>query len=105
MMQTRRRFLAALSMAGAAGVLGARSSLASEPPPEVTSIRLGKITSICIAPQYVSEELLHQEGFTDISYVPTNAGLAAAKAVAEGDTDFTLNYIPPCIMAMDGGAP
>ena len=104
-MQTRRRFLAALSMAGAAGVMGAKSSFASEPPPEVTAIRLGKITSTCIAPQYVAEELLRQEGFTDISYVPTSAGLATARSVAQGDADFSLNYAPPLIMAMDAGAP
>jgi NitT/TauT family transport system substrate-binding protein len=104
-MQTRRRFLAALSMAGAAGVMGAKASFASEPPPEVTAIRIAKVTSICIAPQYVAEELLRQEGFTDISYIPTNAGLAAARAVAQGDADFSLNYTPPCIMAMDAGAP
>jgi NitT/TauT family transport system substrate-binding protein len=105
MMPTRRRFLAALSMAGAASAMGARSSFAAEPPPEVTAIRIAKVTSICIAPQYVAEELLRQEGFSDISYVATDAGLATARAVARGDTDISLNYTPPFIMAMDGGGP
>ena len=39
-MQSRRDFLATLSAAGAAGVLGARASLADEGPPETTTIRL-----------------------------------------------------------------
>ena len=38
--QSRRDFLASLSAAGAAGVLGARASLADEGPPETTTIRL-----------------------------------------------------------------
>ena len=39
-MQSRRDFLAGLSAAGAASILGARASLADEGPPEVTTIRL-----------------------------------------------------------------
>ena len=38
--QSRRDFLASASLAAAAGVLGARRSLADEPPPEITTIRL-----------------------------------------------------------------
>ena len=40
--QSRRDFLATLSAAGAAGVLGARTSLADEGPPETTTIRLAQ---------------------------------------------------------------
>ena len=38
--QCRRDFLASLSVAAAASVLGGRASLADEPPPEVTTIRI-----------------------------------------------------------------
>jgi len=38
--QSRRRFLATLSSAGAAGVLGASYSSAQEGPPETTTVRL-----------------------------------------------------------------
>jgi NitT/TauT family transport system substrate-binding protein len=38
--QSRRDFLAGLSAAGAAGVCGARESLADEGPPETTTIRI-----------------------------------------------------------------
>jgi NitT/TauT family transport system substrate-binding protein len=32
---------------------------------------LSKVPSICLAPQYVAEQLLHAEGFTHIEYVGT----------------------------------
>ena len=41
--QSRRDFLASLSAAGAAGVLGTRASFADEAPLEITTIRLAKI--------------------------------------------------------------
>jgi NitT/TauT family transport system substrate-binding protein len=66
--QSRRRFLAGAMMAGAAGVIGRPKSLHAEPPPETTSVRLAKIRGICIAPQYVAEELLRAEGFTEVRY-------------------------------------
>jgi NitT/TauT family transport system substrate-binding protein len=40
--------------------------ITQEAPPETTTIRLVKIPGICVAPQYVAEELLRAEGFTDI---------------------------------------
>jgi NitT/TauT family transport system substrate-binding protein len=69
MMQTRRRFLTTLSLAGAAGLVRARLALAEEGEPEITSVRLHKSPSICNAPRYVAQELLRSEGFTDIRYV------------------------------------
>ena len=67
--QSRRGFLATLSSASAASLVCAQSSFAQEAPPETTTIRLAKIPGICIAPQYVAEELLRSEGFTNIQYV------------------------------------
>ena len=62
--QSRRDFLATLSAASAAGVLGTPSSLADEGPPEVTTIRLARDPIICVAPGYIAEDLLRAEGFT-----------------------------------------
>ena len=70
--QNRRHFLATLSSSGALSLIGAAKSIAQEAPPETTAVRLAKINGICIAPQYVAEELLRAEGFTDIRYVATN---------------------------------
>src|SRR5215831_17676951 len=67
---SRRRFLGGLTLAGTAGLLGLRPALvAAEPPPETRRIRLIKITGICVAPQYVADDLLRVEGFTDVEYV------------------------------------
>ena len=68
-MQSRRRFLTTLSMAGAAGFLRTPPALAGEGPLETTTVRLVNDRSICIAPEYVADELLRAEGFTDIRYV------------------------------------
>jgi NitT/TauT family transport system substrate-binding protein len=70
--QNRRRFLATLSSAGAAGLIGA-PALAQQAPPETTTIRLAKYSSICVAPYSAADELLRSEGFTDIRYVPMDA--------------------------------
>ena len=43
--------------------------MAAEPPPETTRIRLIQIPNICKAPQYVAEELLRCEGFTEVHYL------------------------------------
>src|SRR5262245_47177068 len=71
-MQDRRRFLATLSSAGAAGLICGSKSLAQEGPPETTTIRLAKNQSLCIQPQYVAEDLLRAEGFTTVDYVMTD---------------------------------
>ena len=103
--QSRRRFLAGLSAAGAASLVGVQQSLPAEPPPETTSVRLAKIRGICIAPQYVAEELLHAEGFTEVRYVMTETAAGQSDAVASGQVDFTLNFAAPLVVTMDAGGP
>jgi NitT/TauT family transport system substrate-binding protein len=52
--QSRRRFLANAAFASAAGLGGFGvwgKSLAAEPPPEITTIRLEKDPVTCISPQ------------------------------------------------------
>ena len=66
--QSRRRFPTMLSMAGAASLVPPRA-LAATGALETTTVRLGKPPAICIAPQFVADELLRAEGFTDIRYV------------------------------------
>jgi NitT/TauT family transport system substrate-binding protein len=103
--QTRRSFLTTLSSAGIVGLVRARDSYAQEAPPETTTVRLGKIYGICIAPQYVAEDLLRAEGFTDVRYVATNPGISTALALARGEIDFTTNYAPPMAISIDAGEP
>jgi NitT/TauT family transport system substrate-binding protein len=103
---SRREFLGALTVVGAAGVLGLQGeSLAAESPPEKTRIKLVEITGICIAPQYVVKDLLRDEGFTDVEYFKAGAGIATAKALAAGNADISLNFVAPFLIQMDQGDP
>jgi NitT/TauT family transport system substrate-binding protein len=105
MTQTRRHFLTTLSLAGAAGLVGSPPLLAAEGPPETPIIRLSKIAGICIAPQYVADELLRAEGFADVRYVETTAGEASTEALAHSDIDLSLNFAAPLVTVIDTGAP
>ena len=78
MQQTRRRILSTMALAGAAGLIRAPRVMAVEDRLEITTVRLGKSGSICIAPEYVAEELLRAEGFTGIRYLDVEHGQAAA---------------------------
>jgi NitT/TauT family transport system substrate-binding protein len=101
----RRRFLASLSMAGIAGLLSPQASLAAEPPPETTTVTLAKVGGICVAPQYVAEDLLRAEGFTNVRYVPAVPGADQAKKLALGEIDFTMNFVASLVVAVDAGSP
>jgi NitT/TauT family transport system substrate-binding protein len=103
--QSRRDFLAGLSAAGATGLFVARAALADEGPPETTTIRFGKIPGICIAPQYLANELLGAEGFTDVHYVESEAGTALLDKIARDEVDFTLMFAAPIVVALDAGHP
>jgi NitT/TauT family transport system substrate-binding protein len=103
--QTRRRFLATLSLTGAAGLLGAPPSPADEETLETTSVHLSKTPSICIAPQYIADELLRAEGFTDIRYVDLGQSTPRAQAIAQGTVDFSGNFVAPLIVAVASGEP
>ena len=103
--EERRRFLAALAATSAAGLIGSRNSSARDDQLETTSVRLAKITGTCIAPQYLAEELLRLERFTDVRYILFEAGLGQSKAIARGDVDFSLNFAAPLVIPIDAGEP
>jgi NitT/TauT family transport system substrate-binding protein len=106
--QSRRDFLSTLSAASAAGILGARTSLADEPPPEVTTIRIQREefdNPICLAPEFVAEELLRTEGFTEVQYVVTRNGPAFTQAFERGDIDFGFMFAPGAVRRLDDGVP
>ncbi len=104
-MQSRRRFLLTLSVAGAAGLARAPKLRADEGPPETGTIRLPKIAGICVAPQYAAEELLRSEGFTEILYVDAKAGIDTATKLAHAEIDFGMNFVAPMLIPMDAGEP
>jgi NitT/TauT family transport system substrate-binding protein len=102
----RRQFVGTLSLATMASLLGVGADpVAAEPPPETTRIRLVRIPSICRAPQYVADELLRGQGFTEIEYVRKAGGGASVAALAKGEADISMNYSGPVIVRLDAGDP
>jgi NitT/TauT family transport system substrate-binding protein len=104
--QTRRRFLTTMSAIGAASLVGAPRAPAAEGASlETATVRLAKTESICIAPQYVADELLRAEGFTDVRYVDVPETTTRAEAFAHGALDFSANFAAPLIVAVASGEP
>jgi len=102
--QSRRHFLTALSSITAAAVTGSSRSFAQEATPETTTIRLAKNDGICIAPQYIANELLRLEGFTDVQHV-TRLPTEMSTAIGRGDVDFSMEFAAQLIPAIETGVP
>jgi NitT/TauT family transport system substrate-binding protein len=102
---SRREFLTKVALAGTVGYLGLeRSSLAAEPPPETTRIRLNKSPAMCSAPEYVVKQLLPAEGFKDIQYVP-DASVDPFPMMASGKIDMMIAFVSQFLTSADVGAP
>jgi NitT/TauT family transport system substrate-binding protein len=107
---SRRRFLGGVTLVGTAGLLGWHPrSTAAGPPPETTRLRLTKLPSTCRAPQWVAEELLVAEGFTEVHYVKVQSGGKGAdltgSALVSDQVDLSMQFIGPSILQVDGGDP
>jgi NitT/TauT family transport system substrate-binding protein len=101
---SRRRFLANTSALGAASFLGLPRTVAAEPPPEIQRIRLVKIPAICLASEYLAEELLRLEGFSEIEYVELDQNTAPELLMANR-ADISI-YTPPSLLPnLDAGKP
>jgi NitT/TauT family transport system substrate-binding protein len=105
MMQTRRRFLTTASLAGAAGIARVPKVKAKEGPLETTTVRILRNSGICLAPQYVADQLLRAEGFDDVRYVDQGASLDLSSKVGHGDADFSLDFAARTIQTIDSGNP
>jgi NitT/TauT family transport system substrate-binding protein len=87
--------------------------VAAEPPPETTRLRLHKTSGICVAPQYVAEELLRAEGFREVHYVEmdsiaavsTKIGSSMYQQLAAGAIDIGMAFVTPFILQVDAGVP
>jgi NitT/TauT family transport system substrate-binding protein len=103
LVQTRRQLLMGLALAGA-GLVRAPQLLADEGRLETTTVRLAKkIPVLCNAPQYVADDLLRAEGFTDIQYVASGPGAPLTKKITDAAIDFSMGYAGPNIIAVDAG--
>jgi NitT/TauT family transport system substrate-binding protein len=105
--QNRRCFLAGLSSVAAAGLVDASKVLSEEEPLETTRIRLYDWTGLCIAPQFVAEELLKGEGFTDVQYLRDEAsgGALPNPLLASGAIDINSQFSAPSIIRVEAGDP
>ena len=108
--RSRREIMQHLAALGAgSGLLGLGSGLAAaaaaEPELETTRIRLVKIPSICQAPQYMAEELLALEGFTDIKYIKKSGTVGIQEALASGEADINNLFAAQLIRQLDKGDP
>jgi NitT/TauT family transport system substrate-binding protein len=102
----RRRFLQTVALTSAAGALGfSPTLLGAGPSMETTRIRFGRIPNNCHAPQYVAEELLRAEGFTDVQYVELTGSAQIYPALAKGELDLTMAFSAPFVVQADAGAP
>jgi NitT/TauT family transport system substrate-binding protein len=112
-MQNRRHFLktgfsvAAAGLAGAAALVRARGSVAEEAPPETTSVRLLRWKDFtCVAPIDILDDLLRDEGFADVRYVPgADSEDIGANRLASGDADFVQDFAATNIPRIDAGVP
>jgi NitT/TauT family transport system substrate-binding protein len=94
-----------LTLSATAGFLGVKpEAVAAEPPPETTKLRITRIPGICIAPQYVAQELLVAEGFTDLEYVDIG-GVDPYPAFASGKVDISMAFVPPFLVQVEAGLP
>src|SRR5207244_13021191 len=100
----RRRFLTTLSLVAAAGLARPPLASAAEGALETTTVRIAKLGAACLAPQYIAEELLRAEGFTDVRYVDTPPA-AIGQTIGRGEVDFSASFAIDSIQAIDGGAP
>jgi len=96
---TRRTFLTGASALSAASLLGLPQKAEAEPPPEVKKIRFVHTPAICLAPQYLAEDLLRLDGFSEVQYVQHN--YTAVDALAQGLADLSMEASPTCVTALD----
>src|SRR5687767_9957115 len=106
LIQSRRDFLTGLSMAGAAAALGGSASLADEGPPETSAVLIGgDPPGICIAPQYIVDDLLRLEGFTEIRHLAAPGSFPLLEMIGKGEANFGIVFVLNSIVDTEGGNP
>lgn len=100
---SRRHFLQQTSALGAASLLGLSNESRAEPPPEVGTIRLAHAPAICLAPQYLAEDLLHLEGFSKVEYVGSEDYAEPSAIVSAGQADLSMEGSTSLLPRLDSG--
>ena len=102
---SRREFLIRASAIGAACILlnHQRTALA-QPSLDTTKVRFVHTPAICMAPQYLAEELLRLDGFTEVEYLPLGTRTVPT-VLAEGKADISMWDTPGLMPALDANKP
>jgi len=103
--QTRRHVLTGLTAIGLVPLLNRPGAFAEEAALETTSVRFARSPGICLAPQFVAEELIRADGLSDFRYVDTQASLTSIALAARGDVDFVVEYGTALAIRIDQGDP
>jgi NitT/TauT family transport system substrate-binding protein len=105
---SRRDFVRGVTLAGTAELVGLRPKPAdADPPRETTKLRLFENPVTCLVPQYVAQELLHSEGFTDVQYLknPNETQDHVPDVLLSGQVDISLTFVPTDIIRIEAGEP
>lgn len=92
MKPNRRAVIGGFAAAGAGALALRPDDGIADAPPETTTIRLIRDRAfpvLCYAPQYVAEQFLAMEGFTDIQYVSLDDDGSYAATLYEGKADMS----------------
>src|SRR3954452_20325395 len=89
----RRQIVGGLTAAGLGGWLGLQPTESrAEGPPETNRIRLIRdrdFPVICYAPQYIADDFLAMEGFTDIQYISKGVDGSEAQTLVRDEADMS----------------
>lgn len=103
---SRREFLGAVALAGTGALLGLRSELhAAEAPLETARLRIAELPSTCRSSEWIAEELLRAEGFTDVRYIRVPGTVGVERALALGEADISGHFAAPVILRLEAGDP
>jgi NitT/TauT family transport system substrate-binding protein len=105
-MMTRRGLLRGLTATAAAPLVGLRARVAAaQAPPETTRLRIAQIPSTCRSPEWMAEDLLRAEGFTDVQYFPVPGTAGMERSLASGEADISGHFAAPVILRLEAGDP
>jgi NitT/TauT family transport system substrate-binding protein len=112
--RSRRRFFEdagrpVLTAAGATLLAGCRINPAEpvrlDGDLETTRLRVVQTPSMCQSPLYVAQDLLRQEGFSDLEYVKKSGPSWNGRAVANGEADLSTHFAGPVLLQLEAGDP
>jgi NitT/TauT family transport system substrate-binding protein len=72
---------------------------------ESPRLRVVQTPSMCQSPLYVAQDLLRNEGFTDLQYIKKPGPKWNGLAIASGEADITMHFAGPVLLQIEAGDP